>query len=276
MYASDPASGCKYKTLLLHPDIDYRHEHFHEDVELVYVWEGEILCEIEGEQRVLPKGRLIVFGSRIIHRLMYLAPGAQLTYLQINIDSIIASLLPDYHLLSCILDRGTTKYGIFSEDSDMGRLFYSILHELEKKDYLYEVSVRGSIYQLITLMCRAKMMNMNTDLIHQKNFKKILPALLYARDNFAQKISLDKLCSELKIDKYHFCKQFKKTTGITFFDYLGYLRLQNAEELLITTNKNITEIGLECGFSSLQYFNRFFSEHKGYSPTAYRKMLRQE
>ncbi len=273
---SDPSSGCTYRTLILSPSNNYRREHFHDEIELVCVWEGEVLCMVDGESIVLPQGKIMVINSRVIHRLMYSASESRLTYIQINIESITTSLLPDYALLACILNQDTKSYSIFTHDSPMGHLFMSIFSELETRDHLYDVAVKGCVYQLVSLMCRAGMINLNTDLVHQKEFKKILPALFYAKENFAQKITLDRICRDLNVDKYHFCKRFKKMTGLSFFDYLGHLRLQNAEELLISTDKSITEIGMECGFASLQYFNRFFTEHKGYSPTVYRRMMGEE
>ncbi len=272
----DPSTGCLYYTFTPRPDADYRHEHFHDEVELVHIWSGEILCRVDDAELVLTAGTTMVIGSRVIHRLMYRVPQAEVTYIQMNMEAITASLFPEYALLACILNRNAQKYDIAPAGSTVEHLFLSLLQELKTKPHLYDVAVKGCVYQMISHMCRVGMMHANADVVHQKDFQRILPALLYAKEHYAQRITLDGLCHDLNMDKYHFCKQFKKTTGLTFFEYLGHLRLQNAEELLTSTDKSVTEIGLECGFASLQYFNRFFTEHKGYSPTAYRRMMGEE
>ncbi len=273
---TDPVTGSRVSHLEFTPSCNLRREHFHEEIELVAVMDGEILCLADGEEISLRKGEILAIGSRVVHRLMYLDTPSKVTYLQIDIEPVISSIFPEGALISCFLNRDLKKYAVFSDEREMGSIFSSICRELDKKDNYYGISVKGNIHRLIAEMCRAGMLAVGSELMSQKSFKRILPALEYANENVSAKITLDELCRELNFDKYNFCKYFKMATGITFFEYLGYLRLRYAEELLITTDKNITEISLECGFSTPQYFNRFFSINTGYSPTAYRKMLGDE
>ncbi len=270
---ADPITGCRLSRLNFDELSDFRREHFHEEIELVKVTEGEILCLVGGDSIKLSRGDVLVIGSRVIHRLMYLDAPASAVYIQTDIEPAVSSVFPRSEILSCLLGRNAKKYALFSDDGDMDDIFSSLCRELDEKKSFYSVAVKGDIYRLIALMCRAGMIESEAKILSQKMFKRIMPALEYANSDFAAKITLDELCRELNYDKYNFCKQFKAATGMTFFDYLGLLRLKHAEELLISTEKNVTEISLECGFSSLQYFNRFFSERTGYSPTAYRKML---
>ncbi len=273
---TDPVTGSRLSRLEITPSCDLRREHFHEEIELVSVTEGEILCLVGGKEIRLREGEILVIGSRVVHRLMFFDKPSQVTYLQIDIDPAVTSIFPEIGLLSCFLSKKEKKYSIFSNEGEMGEIVASICRELEKKEAHYGIAVKGSIYKLIAEMCRAGMLEVGSELLSQKSFKRILPALEYANINMSARITLDDMCRELNVDKYNFCKNFKHATGITFFDYLGYLRLRQAEELLITTDKNITEISLECGFSTPQYFNRFFLSNTGYSPTTYRKMLGEE
>ncbi len=273
---TDPVTGSRLSRLEITPSCDLRREHFHEEIELVSVTDGEILCTVDGHEIKLSEGEMLVIGSRVVHRLMYHKKPSSVVYLQIDIEPVLSSIFPEIGLLSCFLSKKLKKYSLFSNRDEMGEIVTSISRELDLKSEFYGISVKGSIYRLIAEMCRAGMMEVSSELLSQKSFKRILPALEYANENVAAKITLDELCRELNFDKYNFCKYFKTATGITFFEYLGYLRLRKAEELLITTDKNITEISLECGFSSPQYFNRFFSSNTGYAPTAYRKMLGED
>ncbi len=273
---TDPITGCRVNRLEFDRSSDYRGEHFHEELEIVLVEEGEILCLVGGEEIILKTGQILIIASRVVHRLMYNNMNAKTVYLQMDISGAVSSLFPDTGLLSCFLSRDLKKYALFSNDGEMTEIFSSICREIDEKKNFYGISVKGSVYRLIAIMCRSGMLECRTALLIQKTFVRILPALKYANENFSSKITLDGMCNEINIDKYNFCKQFKRATGITFFDYLGYIRLRHAEEMLISTDKNITEISLECGFTSLQYFNRFFSAYVGYSPSAYRKMLGEE
>ena len=55
-------------------------------------------------------------------------------------------------------------------------------------------------------------------------------------------------------------------------EYLYQIRLNVAENLLLHSDKNITEIAFEVGFLSPAYFTKIFREHKGYPPSFYKKL----
>ena len=65
-------------------------------------------------------------------------------------------------------------------------------------------------------------------------------------------------------------KYYKQTPSA----YLNELRLRQAASLIRTTNTSILDIMLECGFSSVSYFNQRFREYYGISPSGYRKLNR--
>ena len=65
----------------------------------------------------------------------------------------------------------------------------------------------------------------------------------------------------------HFSKVFKKTTGMTFSDYLNYVKVEHAVSLIQSTPAlTVTDICFRCGFSTIRNFNRVFKQIVGYSP----------
>ena len=66
---------------------------------------------------------------------------------------------------------------------------------------------------------------------------------------------------------------FKNTMGINFHDYLTRVRLSMAIDQLAVTEKNITQIAIDCGFSDLKTFNHRFRSVFGYLPAEYRQRL---
>ncbi len=70
---------------------------------------------------------------------------------------------------------------------------------------------------------------------------------------------------------FHFHRLFKVVTGETLSRFIGRLRIEKAtSQLLYNPGKSITEIALDCGFSSLTVFSRAFKETLGISASEYR------
>ena len=72
---------------------------------------------------------------------------------------------------------------------------------------------------------------------------------------------------------FYFCKTFKKSTGLTFTDYLARVRIEKVKNLLLNPHKRISEAAYEAGFQSLSQFNRVFRKIAGEAPTAYRDRI---
>jgi AraC-like DNA-binding protein len=72
---------------------------------------------------------------------------------------------------------------------------------------------------------------------------------------------------------FHFCKVFKKSTGLTFTDYMAHARLEDARTELLNPNRRISEVAYDVGFQSLTQFNRAFKRIVGCSPTQFRESL---
>jgi len=99
---------------------------------------------------------------------------------------------------------------------------------------------------------------------------KIVSLLLYANENYKKKCLLYDASEYVGFDYAYISKCFKKSIGMTYNQYVNYLRIQESKKLLQTTEKTITEIALECGFLSLRVFSRKFLEIEGMTPSAYR------
>jgi AraC-like DNA-binding protein len=86
-------------------------------------------------------------------------------------------------------------------------------------------------------------------------------------------IQLDAVAREAGLSRPHFYKLFRKLTGITPNIYLNTLLMERAIETLAATERSVTEIGFDLGFSSQSSFTRFFAANVGMAPTDYRKVV---
>jgi AraC-like DNA-binding protein/ligand-binding sensor protein len=95
-------------------------------------------------------------------------------------------------------------------------------------------------------------------------------ARAYIVGHHADPIDLDDVSKAMHVSTFHFCKKFKKATGLTFTEYLGRVRVEKAKTLLLNPHLRISEISYNVGFQSLTNFNRAFRQIAGQSPTAFR------
>ncbi|MFK4996896.1 helix-turn-helix transcriptional regulator [Bacillus sp. N9] len=65
---------------------------------------------------------------------------------------------------------------------------------------------------------------------------------------------------------------FKRETGLSISEYLQQERIDTAKKLLIHTNKPISDIAIESGYSSFSYFSTIFKKVTQCSPVEFRKL----
>jgi AraC-like DNA-binding protein/ligand-binding sensor protein len=88
-----------------------------------------------------------------------------------------------------------------------------------------------------------------------------------------EEISLSQVARAVNMSAFYFCKMFKRSTGMTFTDYLARVRVEKVKNLLLNPHKRVSEAAFEAGFQSLSQFNRVFRRVAGESPSVYREAL---
>ena len=81
------------------------------------------------------------------------------------------------------------------------------------------------------------------------------------------------LAKESGYSRVHFLRMFRAATGYPPHNYLLNLRVERARELLANPTLSLTDIALECGFSSHSHLSRVFRQVLGATPSEYRRGL---
>jgi AraC-like DNA-binding protein len=101
------------------------------------------------------------------------------------------------------------------------------------------------------------------DIVHQMR--------RYLTEHYSERITLDLLSDRFSIDKFYLQKLFKRHTGLTPNEFLILSRLNQAKEMLRTTQRSIGEISLEVGIPNTSHFIKLFQRHEGVTPGVYRQ-----
>lgn len=92
----------------------------------------------------------------------------------------------------------------------------------------------------------------------------------YLKEVSDEAVSLNEVARRVSVSPCHFCKLFKKQTGLTFSEYRVQRRIEKARQLLLDPTLRISEAAFQAGFESLPYFNRAFRRYMRCSPSEYR------
>jgi YesN/AraC family two-component response regulator len=102
----------------------------------------------------------------------------------------------------------------------------------------------------------------------------IKQVMAHIQQNYTRTLSLKELADTVGVSKSYLSRIFKTDTGISLWDYLNRFRVQKAKELLVLTEKSITDIAADVGYEDVGYFGRVFHEIAGCSPRAFRLQVR--
>jgi beta-xylosidase/AraC-like DNA-binding protein len=245
--------------------------HFHQDVELIYVLEGEMELKVEGDTFYLKQDDVVVVN-----------PNKKHSY-KCSEDILMASFYISFQSLSNFLESSLILFWcnstIDKDDSyeEMRKIIKSIFnHYLNRKgkDDFYEYSL---FYQLLNLLTNSFLINNADERFHDKDNKyddRINEITNYIRGNYNKPISLNDLAHQLHLSNAYLSRYLKKQLGMNFIDYLNNVRLHYAIEDLLYTDATITRAALDNGFANTAVFNKLFKATYNTTPSAYLKKMK--
>ncbi|MDB8711362.1 helix-turn-helix transcriptional regulator [Mediterraneibacter gnavus] len=154
----------------------------------------------------------------------------------------------------------------FPNDSHLYRLFKDLILINHESDPNNEIISNRILTDMITeIFCQLPQYK-------ESNSPKFIAELCdYLQNSFTKKLSLDDIAAECNLSKYYMCREFKKYTGKTIFNYITDLRISLAQRLLRYSNLSINEIAENIGFEDHNGFYRTFMQREEMSPSTYRK-----
>lgn len=103
---------------------------------------------------------------------------------------------------------------------------------------------------------------------------RIHECINYIKENYAQQLDVDSLCLKAALTPQKLQTGFKVLYGNTVTSFIKNFRLQKAEELMRTTELNVSQIVYSIGFTSRSYFSKIFKEKYETSPNDYLKKFK--
>lgn len=255
--------------------VNMEFQHFHQFYEiLIYLDEQQAGHLIDGSWHDMRCMDIVAIRPSLLHKTAY-PDGATCKRLIINFAfPCMPAPLDEYtQKLLSIFDKelpfyrfeGKYKNLIFEKIND-------IFYLSKTPNELTELAIHNKFIEFLSLIYLYQEKNTYFDHMDFDNItNKIYEITAYIHSNFTEPLSLNEIAARFYISNYYLSHQFKRVTNFTLTEYIQLTRIRNAQTLLVSTDKPITDIAFSCGFSSFSQFNRTFNNFVGTSPSKFRK-----
>lgn len=257
--------------------------HWHEYIELIYGNCGLATVVAGGRFYDVCPGDLLLIGGRDVHAIY---GDAQTRYLCVRLDPDLlyttARAMFEARYVQPLLHSDAAQRRLFRAQELAGtalpQIFPHMLEEFKQRRYGFELALRADIYNVFVWILRRWRQDHpeahGTPATNEYQIKRMEPVLDYLAAHYYENITAEAMSKLCALSYSAFCRTFKSTVGRSFTQYVAYLRITQAEKLLMTTQLTMTEIAMACGFSDASYFIAQFRRSKGISPKQFQKRLR--
>ncbi|MDO4332124.1 MAG: AraC family transcriptional regulator [Eubacteriales bacterium] len=243
--------------------------HYHDYFEIYFLESGERIHMIEDSMFQMQAGELILFSPYTMHHSF----GEKDVPFKRVVLYFHKSEVDSAELLTA-LENGSGLYCPKEKDSQIiGRILNELLHEQETPSAFRQTSEHALLNLLLVFLMHnsIRQQSEKMDMIN-----RIDTVISYIHNHYAEEISLEQLAQMFYISPYYLCREFKRCTNRTIIQYINITRIMNAQRKFMETDKNVTQISKETGFSNVTHFNRVFKSVTGTTPSGFKKTLHME
>lgn len=174
--------------------------------------------------------------------------------------------------LSSLLDAIPDVF-IPTDPEEIEAAFYRLITAYTSPDVDGGMHLAGMLCTFLSTLIRDARLTANSGRESGGGGAVIERALNYIHAHECQNITLQDIADHVHLSRFYFHHLFLTATGRTPHRYLLERRIARARQLLITTEKPLSEIASDCGFSSQSYFNQVFQKEMGCTPGTYKKEM---
>lgn len=259
--------------------------HWHEEIELNIVMQGEAKFMVNDTTTVIKEGDGLFINQNSLHSVNpYKNAECKLISLVFHPDFLFGyrhSSLSAQYLLPLI--NNTDLRFLYlrkkeAKDKEILDLVLKICTNNQDKSFGYELETKGLLcelwlklisYRSEEFIASTKELAITTDEMRAKE------GISYIAAHYAEPITLQEIADSIHISKSECCRCFKRCLKITPFEYLLKYRIYAAVSMIAQSEKNmsISQIAMQTGFNSSSYFNKIFKKYMGCTPSEYKYSL---
>lgn len=257
--------------------------HWHEELEFVYVLEGEVEYRASGKSILLKEKESLFVNRNVMHQVVVPKPAHQARYL---VFMFRKDFLAEE---GSRLERAYVQPVLYKEklqivvmrNENNSRSIPEQLNKIAKlcqtRPFGYDMKVRNCLAELwLDFFCLLGV-TADTEVLRstekEERLKKMLNRI---QQDYGKTFSLRSIAEAAQVSERECLRCFREELNTTPFTYLNEYRLQMACVFLDNTSDTILSISEKCGFSSAGYFGKVFRREIGCTPREYREREKQD
>ena len=248
--------------------------HWHDELEIIYVKSGFLTVNISGENYigkpgdafVVSPGNLHFMGSQTgtVDYFTFLFP---LKYIAFRSDDMLDDKLIEPLNSGHLMISPEIKDTVKEQCEQLARVYAAEIDKSESK-ITSQIRKKTILLQFIHELWK-KGFIVENDTTGRNTVEKEMVS--YIQQNYMGKILLREFGEQFHLSEKYISRYFKEHFHITLSQYVTYLRLEHAKQMLQETDISVTEVAMQSGYQNISYFIRSFKKTYGVSPLKYRK-----
>lgn len=263
-------------TVYAHDLFNYRYHCHNSEYEIDIIFQGKAEFCNGTELYQLEEDDVILINPSVFHGSFVLKENSKSLVFRFSEKALRSFLYKFERINFSILpsNRNTRKEAIYAKI----RYYCAIiLSSLGQESEFQQMTISAAAEMLLSTLCESRKFTISKASEYTEYNQDVIQQLLnYINDNYFHKISLDDLARHIRYNRTYVSTLFKNVLGINFHNYLMKIRLSHAMFELGATEKSISQIALDCGFTDFKSFNRTFREVFHCRPMEYRQRLEPE
>ena len=254
--------------------------HYHEYIEFLYGIEGVATVTVGNRVYKMEKGDLVMINNGEPHN-VGCDEGSTRYYVIKFLPNILYSQCQSIEGIRYFLPLWQKEIAYLPmlreremRGSNVNDLIVDIFKEWEEKSYGYELVVKANIMRVFVWLLRNKFpISRLTDENIPKSLYGIMKGVLSESERHLGNWTAEEAARFANLSYSYFSRNFKRIFGISFSEYSAAIRLREGERLLLTTDKDITEISYILGFGTTSHFIECFRKKYGLPPHKFRREM---
>ena len=238
--------------------------HSHPNLEILLFLEGNGYIQTNNNEIPVKKNDIVIINENCIH--VELTKG--LKFYAIGIKSTSMYLKETFK-------KNIIYFNLNDNDYKIMLSLYELIYQQNLNKHEFSSHITNNIIDTILLLLIKKYDLLVQEISNESNDSSLIESIKQVIDNFYyQDFKLDDIADRLSQSKSTICHKFKKHTGLSIMQYKIQKQIEEAKNLLVISDMNISQIASLVGFNSASYFTKIFKDIYGMSPKEYKK--RQE